>query len=108
MLLTLPATRPAATKAASGQIADVTVSDARPPENVRYRAVVSRSLRQTAVVEFTARQGMSQWEMGEMLKDQVPEDAYGEPEMVEGSGLYVQTMEEIGPATDAPASGMDR
>ena len=106
MQIELPATRELAAKAAIAEVSDVTVSAAAPPSVVRYRAVVVRHLRQAAVVEFTARQGLSQWDAADLIADKVPEGAFGEPELMDDR-MSVQSMEEIGPADDAAAAGAE-
>lgn len=46
------------------------------PQMRRFRAVVTRHIRQTAVVEFDAMEGQDQYAIGEQVVGMIPETAW--------------------------------
>lgn len=84
--------------------ASVQVTAAGQPQEVTYRATVRRTLTQTAVVEFRATEGLAQWEAGQHLAAQIPEDAWT-PAVVSidydgRPNVYVETMETVAAPVD--------
>lgn len=66
----------------------------------RFRAVVTRSITQTAVVEFDGPEGANTWDLAEEIVGQVPDDAWTS---ADPSGGWLDRIEIIGDAADAGA-----
>lgn len=70
-------------------VANVTVV---PAMNVRQRAVITRYVRQVAVVEFDATEGQDYYKLGMELAKQVPDDQWAS----EGpTDAYVDRIENV-------------
>lgn len=46
------------------------------PERRRFRAVVTRHVRQVAIVEFDAMEGADQYALGDQIQQMIPDDAW--------------------------------
>ena len=64
----------------------------------RFRAVVTRSIMQTAIVEFDGPEGANTWDLAEEIVGQVPDDAWMS---ADPSGGWLDRIEIIGDAADA-------
>lgn len=98
-LVTLPTLSPPVRRSTSSLLA------AREAQNVavvaptsrRYRATISRSIRETAVVEFDASETDDRWALAESLMDSIPDEAW----VRQRSGdVYIDTMEDVAASSE--------